>query len=134
MQHFAASARAGHLDETRRSIEADGFVAERSKIGQVAAGTTAEVEQHERRRAFDRAQERSIVLGNVMVARSLLKRLRRCVIMGERSFGKRFKLQGGKWLAHGFIAAQSIIGVESRGGLPSLPGRTMAHFIQRLVA
>jgi hypothetical protein len=50
-------------------------VPERSKVGQIAAGETAEVEQCERGRTFDRAKERRVILGNVVSAGSLLKRL-----------------------------------------------------------
>ncbi len=96
MHHFAARDRSGHLDETRGSVEPDGLVPERSKVGQIAAGATAEVEQCEGGRTFDRAKERRVILGNVVGAGSLLKRLRRGVIVGERAGGEHFEFGRGE--------------------------------------
>ncbi len=96
MKHFAARGRSGHLYETRGSVEPDGLGPERSKVDQVAAGATAEVEQCEGRRTFDRANDRSAILGNVVRPGSLLKRLCRGVIVGERAGGERFELRRGE--------------------------------------
>jgi hypothetical protein len=59
MYHFAARVRSSHLYETRGSVEPDGFVPERSEVGQIAAGATAEIEQCEGGRTFDQAKERA---------------------------------------------------------------------------
>ncbi len=96
MHHFAAGGCSGHFYETRGSVEPHGLVPERSKVGQIAAGATAEVQQCEGRRTVDRAQERRVILGNVVSPGSVLKRLRRRVIVGESADGKLFELGRGE--------------------------------------
>ena len=71
----------------RRAFQADRLVAEDSEGLQVAPRPAAEVEDGERRRALQVAQQRRDVLADVVVARARPERLGALVVVGEGGGG-----------------------------------------------
>ena len=101
MQHLAAARGARQVHESQAPVQADRLVPELAKMHEVAAGAATEVEQHEGWGTFNRAEERRVVLGNVVIGRSLPKRLRRSVVVGERAGGELGELSGVEAPFHG---------------------------------
>ena len=88
---LAAAVRACHGRELRLAVEADRVVAEVGEGLQVAARATAEVEDRERRRAFDVAQQRRDVLADVVPARALPVVAGALAVVRERRRGNVFQ-------------------------------------------
>jgi len=85
--HLAAAVRSRHGDELDHAVEADRRVAQRRECLQVAARAAAEVEDRERRRGFDVAQQRIDVLAHVVIARALPELLGALGVMRQRERG-----------------------------------------------
>ncbi len=75
---------AGHGDKRRRSVEADGLVAERVEVAEIPARSATQIENRVRRMAFYRIQKRYIVLADVMTSGSFPIGPSRPVIMHDR--------------------------------------------------
>ena len=72
--YFTAAFLARHRDEALRAVDADRTVPQCLQCLQIAAGTAAEVEQHEWWRAADVLEKRRDVLTDVMILRPDAKR------------------------------------------------------------
>src|SRR5437588_1001859 len=73
-----------HGSEFRSTFQTHRRVAELREDFQVAAGTTAKIQDPERRLSFEILQKRGDVLRDIMVARALPKVFRLAVVMFER--------------------------------------------------
>src|SRR5436190_23358138 len=73
---YLASTRDPRLrDERRRALDADRIVAELAKRREVASRSASEIEDRERRGAFDPRQQRLDVLADIVIARAFLELL-----------------------------------------------------------
>jgi hypothetical protein len=71
MENLALRIRARHDDELLRSVEAHGFVPQRSEMTEIAAGSTTEIEDGIRRVALYRIEECRVVLADIVVSRAV---------------------------------------------------------------
>ncbi|MCY1540807.1 hypothetical protein D9M68_764660 [compost metagenome] len=80
---FTAAAFAGHLDEARAAVQADGGVAQGLEGAQVAARAAAEIEDLVRRLALDMPQQCGDVLADIVIAGAFAKVFGAVLVMGQ---------------------------------------------------
>ena len=81
---LAAGMTARHLAEGVAPLEADGLVTERAEVCEVATWTAAEVEDGVRARPLERAEQRRVVLRDVVLAGPFPEALGVRLVMLER--------------------------------------------------
>ena len=85
VQNLAARMVACHLDETRRSVDADSNMPEGAEVAKIPPRPSAEVENERGRRCIEVSQEGLIVLRDVVVTRPLEERFGRLVVVRDRA-------------------------------------------------
>src|SRR5579859_4538286 len=93
MEDLATREPSRHLDEAPRAVEAYDVVSEGAEVRQVSAGTAPQVEDPKRARAFDRAEERAVVLRDVVVAGAFPEGLGARVVVRQGASGDRLELR-----------------------------------------
>src|ERR1700687_2441700 len=73
-----------HGDELARSIEPHGFVPQRSKVTEIAAGSTTEVQNPMRRVTLYRIEERRVILADIVVSRTAPEGSREPIVIRDR--------------------------------------------------
>ena len=81
----------------RGAVEPDRDMAALRERLEVAPRAAAEIENRERRRAFDVAQQRRDVLADVVVARAMPEFLRMPVVVRERAAGDVVEVARTQW-------------------------------------
>src|SRR5258706_9009835 len=90
--HLAAAVLARHRGEALRSLQADRGMAGIGDRLQVPPGSPAQVENRERRFAFDVPKQRRDILAGVVIARALPEILRAAVVVIQRAGGDVFQI------------------------------------------
>ena len=93
-QHLAAAVRARQRGQFGRAVQADGAVTERLERHQVAPRAAAEVEQVERRRAVDVAQQGGDVLADGVITCAGPAAGGVLVVMRQREVGDLLQITG----------------------------------------
>src|SRR5207302_8012529 len=74
LQDLAARMRLRHDDKLPRSIEPHGFVPQRSKVDEVAAGAAPEIQDRIGRLTLYRIEQGRIILADIVVTRAVPER------------------------------------------------------------
>src|SRR5438874_10288730 len=70
IQDLAARVRLRHGDKLARSVEAHGFVPQRSKVNEVAAGTAPEIQDRIGRLTLYRIEQGRVILADIVASRT----------------------------------------------------------------
>src|SRR5438067_11230593 len=71
MQDLAARLRLRHGDKLARSVEAHGFIPQRSKVNEVAAGTAPEIQDRIGPLTVYRIEQCRVILADIVVSRTV---------------------------------------------------------------
>src|SRR6266853_1267108 len=111
-----------HGDEWPRSIEPHGFVRQRSKVTEIAAGSATEIKNRMRRITLYRTEERPVILADIVVSRTAPEGSREPIVIRDRRLDEAPDLFHIIWLS-GAAHRSSI--------LPSLKGHVEVAIMLR---
>ncbi len=121
---LAAGLVAGHLRETLGAVDADRAMAETGENLEVAPRPAAQIENGERRRAYDMAQQRVDVLPNIVILRSVAKFLGALIVVRERLRGNLLKVERRQGQVVSLVVSGTIVPAGRGTEAPaSGPGR-----------
>src|SRR5437868_14040586 len=84
MQDLAARVRLRHGDKLARSIEAHGFVPQRSKVNEVAAGSAPKIQDRIGRLTLYRIEQGRVILADIVVSRTVPEGAREPIVIRNR--------------------------------------------------
>ena len=84
MQDLAARVRLRHGDKLARSVEAHGFMPQRSKVNEVAAGTAPEIQDRIGPLTLYRIEQGRVILADIVVSRTVPESPREPIVIRDR--------------------------------------------------